>query len=89
MNSAQKKLIGSILTVSGVALLAYGCYEMYLVFDYNNAMNEADQNLGGLVSGISDLIGSDVKDSYAKGGIFAGFGLLDIIIGWVILGNVK
>lgn len=89
MNSTQKKLIGSLLAISGLALLAYGGYELYLAYDYNQQMNAVDQSLGGLVSSLSNLIGSDVKYDYTKGSILAGIGLIDFIIGWVILGKGK
>jgi hypothetical protein len=87
MNNSQKKLIGSVLAISGLALLAYGGYELYLTYDYNQQMNQVDESLGGLVSGLSSLIGSDVKYDYTKGAILAGIGLLDLLLGWIILGK--
>lgn len=89
MNNSQKKLIGSVLAISGMVLLAYGGYELYLSYDYNQQMNSVDQSLGGLVSGLSSLMGSGVKYDYTKGAILASVGLIDFIMGWVILGNSK
>jgi hypothetical protein len=89
MNSAQKKLVGSVLCLSGLALIAYGGYELYTVYDHNHSLNEIDQSLGGLVSGLTDLLGSEVKLDYTIGSILTGVGLIDFIFGWVILGKVK
>ena len=89
MNNAQKKLIGSVLAVTGLALLVYGGYELYSSYDYNQSMSQVDESLGGLVSSLSDLVGSDVNYDYTKGGIIAAVGLIDFIMGWVILGKSK
>lgn len=89
MNNSQKKLIGTVLAISGLVLLAYGGYELYLTYDYNQSMNRVDESLGGLVSNLSNLVGTDVKYDYYKGGVLAVVGLIDFIMGWVILGKSK
>ena len=89
MNNSQKKLIGSILCLTGLAILAYGSYDLYQVYDYNQSVKNVDESLGGIVSSLSNMVGTEVRSSYTLGLILAAVGLADLIVGWVILGKSK
>jgi hypothetical protein len=89
MNNAQKQIIGMILCASGALIFAYGGYELYLAFDYNQTLNDADKSLGGIISGVSNLVGASTHQSYVPGGAISLVGALDFILGWVFLGKIK
>jgi hypothetical protein len=89
MNSIQAKVLGSFLLLAGLSALGYGGYELWLAWDHNSSLSEADKAVGGLLSSFTNAIGADPRMSYNLGAIITGVGLIVSYLGWITLGKIK
>ncbi|MEJ2042484.1 MAG: hypothetical protein P8X74_15535 [Reinekea sp.] len=89
MNSLQAKVLSFLLITAGLGLAGYGGYGLYQAWDHNQQVGNTDQALGGLITTVSNTFGADVMMSYDQPAIFAGIGLVVLLLGWVTLGRVK
>lgn len=88
MNSLQAKVLALIFLPGGLILLGYGLYQTYLIWDHNRELSESDNALGGLLSTVSNALGTDMTLSYQTPAILAVAGLVIATLGWLALGKV-
>lgn len=88
MNDLQAKLLSAILLPVGLALLAFGGYELFTAWQHNQDLVEADRAVGGLLNAFNDALGSDMRMSYERGAVLAGIGAVFSLLGVVALGRV-
>jgi len=60
-----------------------------MAWDHNKNLSETDKVLGGLISSVNDVLGTNMGMSYLQPGIIFAAGVAIAIIGWLALARIK
>lgn len=88
MNASQATVLGSLLLILGLAALAFGGYEIYNAYQYNQELGSLNEITGGLLSELPDWA-QPGEQGYLVPSVIAGGGVLVAIAGWLMLAKGK